>query len=143
MVQKRNSENVNETYSDQDLTIEHWFVKATNQAALDAIKTTHVVHPLPAFHKDRTRMKPVEYEKSLSGAIIRLDFQLLHWDIKKPLYPISIEKMRVLIEPLPVASPKKRRVASDDESSDSNTADNANPPATIKVPPSKKARTKN
>ncbi|KAI5994274.1 hypothetical protein F5J12DRAFT_785836 [Pisolithus orientalis] len=60
-----------------------WPVQEDNREALNHAASTHYVSPLPVFDVDGKPIQPVDYQWVLSGAVIQVQFTLLHYFIKE------------------------------------------------------------
>ncbi|KAI6040515.1 hypothetical protein EDC04DRAFT_2894047 [Pisolithus marmoratus] len=89
-------------------------------SALDAIKDTHQVLPLPAYGMDGKLIEPQMYCCHLQGALVELYFALSHWAIGKrcgspgnDVYAADIVMICVLALPCSTTAgtPKKWKVA--------------------------------
>ncbi|KAI6012841.1 hypothetical protein BKA83DRAFT_31409, partial [Pisolithus microcarpus] len=76
-ISKRQSLSMHNAYS-----FEHWpLTKERNHAELLALKNTYCILPLPAYNITNDLIQPLAYQCSPQGAIAKIHFNLLHWDI--------------------------------------------------------------
>ncbi|PBL02739.1 hypothetical protein ARMGADRAFT_1006074 [Armillaria gallica] len=71
--------------------------------ALEDMKTTHIVDPLPLYDSKNNAVEPELYHKSLIGATVEVKFNLCHWCIKdektgivEDVYVAYIDNMYIL-----------------------------------------------
>ena len=71
--------------------------------ALEDMKTTHIVDPLPLYDSKNNAVEPKLYHKSLIGATVEVKFNLCHWCIKdkntgivEDVYVAYIDNMYIL-----------------------------------------------
>ena len=98
-------------FADYPYTIQNW--PCTNDAAqeaLELLKDTHRVIPIPAYEVEGGLMYPQYYRRQLQGALVEIHFTLSHWSIAaKPdqrhentdMYLVEVYSIRVLRPPLP------------------------------------------
>lgn len=95
------------------------------------IVPTHTVFPIPAYSKNRTLIKPSQYEARLPGAIVQVAFALIHHNIgnaKKSNFTAIVQDISVIKPPIPAPSnPFKRKAGQISKSND----------ATVKSPEKK------
>jgi hypothetical protein len=105
---------------DPRFLIENWPVQnPATQVHLDAIKGTHIVNPIPAYDVEGRLILPTEYEHKLRGAIVRLEFRLTHWIVRRhDFFSADVVRIRVLVPPTPIrqlhTAPRKRLAPVDD-----------------------------
>ncbi|RXW19638.1 hypothetical protein EST38_g6231 [Candolleomyces aberdarensis] len=117
---------------DPRFLIENWPVQnPAAQSHLDALKDTHVVNPIPAYDVEGHLILPTEYESKLRGAIVRLEFQLVHWLVRRQdFFSANVERIRVLVPPYSdTPNATRKRLAQVDDFYDPYTAI---PPTPIK-----------
>ncbi|OCH83597.1 hypothetical protein OBBRIDRAFT_840382 [Obba rivulosa] len=61
------------------------------QNALDKIKSTHCVIPIPVYVRDNNLVPPSQYNAVLHGATVEIHFSLYHWSVGKRKGNHSIE----------------------------------------------------
>lgn len=88
--------------------IDNW--PATTEKAkreLEAMRTTHIVDPLPLYDFQARLVHPELCKKSLIGATVEVTFNLCHWHFNrnnKDVYVAYIDKMHILPVPAQVLS---------------------------------------
>jgi hypothetical protein len=101
-----------------EYTIADWPVRSAEaQAAIDEMKNTHRVVPIPAYDIAGKLIPPTDYRAQLMGAVVELYFTLTHWSIgpkdkvpRSDTYVADIVSMRVVSPPkTPMVSPRKRK----------------------------------
>ncbi|KAK0461893.1 uncharacterized protein EV420DRAFT_1527819 [Desarmillaria tabescens] len=103
-------------------TMENWPVNSiAAEQALQDMKTTHVVDPLPLYDSKDKLVHPELCSSSLIGATVEVRFNLCHWCIKKEdVYVAYIDNMSILPVPAMVLpSPVKRPRSVQTENSNS------------------------
>ncbi|KAK0206787.1 hypothetical protein DFS33DRAFT_1317046 [Desarmillaria ectypa] len=96
-------------------TTDNWPVtgRAAEQA-LEDIRGTHIVDPLPLYDSEDNSVDPKSYYNSLIGATVEVRFNLSHWCIKKggmqeDVYVAYIDNMFILpAPPVVLSSPAKK-----------------------------------
>lgn len=70
---------------------------------INAIENTHYAVPLRAYDHDGNIIPPVDYERSLLGAVVCVDFTLFHGSTPQHdhVYTAYIDSLNVLEPPLP------------------------------------------
>jgi hypothetical protein len=68
---------------------------------LHAMAHTHRVNPVPAYHINREIIHPADYTMSLKGAVVGIEFILMHQVIPgdTPLFAARICRIDLLIPP--------------------------------------------
>ncbi|KAF8529411.1 hypothetical protein JB92DRAFT_3139600 [Gautieria morchelliformis] len=100
---------------DQDpFSFATWPVTDAAREAMNSVKHTHDISPLPAFDINGDPIIPSQYDIFLKGAIVKVHFTLTSWvfagrSVKAMSIPV-IREMLVISPPKPlVASPMKRK----------------------------------
>lgn len=106
-------------------TIHNWPVGTAAEDELESMKDTHIVVPVPAYDMTGELINPYSYRARLEGALVEIEFNLLHWSIapKKSstgngrdegadTYVADLDRIWVISPPkaTPTSSPRKRRV---------------------------------
>jgi hypothetical protein len=95
----------NRCYFLLEFTINDWPVPLANEFELDNIKSSHDVQQLPAYDIRGDPIHPSQYEEKLAGAIARVCFTLIHFDIKqKHVFNALVRDITVLRPPTTIAS---------------------------------------
>ena len=100
------------------MNIRNWPTNSPVAAeALERIYDTHCVFPLKAYDINGDLILPLEYKTKLRNALVRIEFTMSHWVIRKKkaatdTFVADILSIRVLDEPRPleIVSPKKGAV---------------------------------
>ncbi|KAK0230598.1 hypothetical protein IW262DRAFT_1488939 [Armillaria fumosa] len=82
---------------------------------LKAMRTTHIVDPLPLYDSQARPVHPELYTKSLIGATVEVRFNLCHWHINyenKDVYVAYIDKMCILPVPAKALSLPGKKIRS-------------------------------
>jgi hypothetical protein len=90
------------TASNPDFTISGWPVESeAAREALHRMVHTHRVNPLPAYHINREIIHPVDYTMSLKGAVVGIEFILMHQEIpgNRQFFAARICRIDLLIPP--------------------------------------------
>lgn len=91
--------------------MDNWPVTATNETYLDTIKLTHDVHQIPAYDVKGNLIHPSEYENKLAGAIARICFSIVHYDIKqKHVFNAVVRDITILRPPTTIASTSLKHI---------------------------------
>ncbi|KAF8526692.1 hypothetical protein JB92DRAFT_2826455 [Gautieria morchelliformis] len=100
---------------DQDpFSFATWPVTDATRDAMNAVKQTHDISPLPTFEVNGDPIVPSQYNRLLKGAIVEVHFALTSWVFAgrsaKAMSIPMIREMLVISPPKPpVASPMKRK----------------------------------
>jgi hypothetical protein len=79
---------------------------------LDSIKSTHIVHRIPAYDVKDDLVLPSEYQDKLAGSIAEVCFSIVHYHIRqaqKNVFNAVIRDMTILKPPVQVASTTSRQ----------------------------------
>ncbi|KAJ3555272.1 hypothetical protein NM688_g2672 [Phlebia brevispora] len=73
--------------STQCFTIDNWPTSSNDaRTALEQIKSTHVVRPLPLFNHNDVLLPPTDYETAMRGSVVAIYFTLCHYAIPSNNY---------------------------------------------------------
>jgi hypothetical protein len=64
-------------------SIENWPVHGNNEVLLNAMKSSHSLHQLPAYNVNSDAIDPQQYEEKLAGAIAQVCFSIIHFFMKQ------------------------------------------------------------
>lgn len=102
--------NINQSYF-SDFSIDNWPVSLSNEPYLEEIKTSHIVQPLPAYDIRGDIISPLEYEEKLAGAIVRVCFSFVHFQIKqKHIFNALARDITVLRPPTTVVATSLKHI---------------------------------
>ncbi|RXW20518.1 hypothetical protein EST38_g5329 [Candolleomyces aberdarensis] len=124
-----------EEEDDPEFRIDGWPVQnnAAAQAELNRLRDTHITRPIPAYDIAGNRIRPSRYAAELRGAVVRLEFYLIHRVIdERHVFSADVKRIRVLVPPPPfdTPTPKRKRVAKYDDFDDDS--EEAYPPTPTK-----------
>ncbi|KAJ6508789.1 hypothetical protein C8R45DRAFT_454104 [Mycena sanguinolenta] len=110
-------EKANGNTSPEDIErMENWPINSHASKAVETLKHTHRIVPLPAYDENGKLIDPRYYEEHLLGAVVLVVVNLNHWYIKdkkdnhaRDTYTADIQRLRVLVPP-PITTPKQGRI---------------------------------
>jgi hypothetical protein len=88
-----------------EYTIHDWPVSEANEVHLDAIKASHDVQQLPTYDVKNNLIHPSDYEEKIAGAIARVCFSIIHFNIKQRHIFNAIVKDITILRPPTTISP--------------------------------------